>query len=128
VGILRRFDVRILAPCEEVSPPCQQSPFATEMEINMYYSEQIIYDLDKKEPYQLPKSGTVFAWEGMPKRHTHFIREVAHGYQIFTPKTLAEANDLLMKGYIQPAPIPQSHCWKCMGWESKHNKDGSCFK
>ena len=49
-------------------------------------------------------------------RYTDYKREERHA--LATPSSIEEAQDLLMKGLITPAPIPHTHHWRCRNWKS----------
>lgn len=93
----------------------------------MYLPGQIVYDLNKKVPFQM--SGDVWALDQYPKRHTHFIRpslkmtsqKNKEGlfyelYEIFLPASVKEAEKLLSLNLIIPAPCTPNHCWNCQAW------------
>jgi len=84
----------------------------------MYYNGQIVWDLDAKKPVQVGGGDTDWAWDNLPPRTTHFLHRVGHRYEIALPATLEEAEDLLAKNLITPAPTPPTHCWKCLNWLS----------
>jgi len=87
----------------------------------MFHDNQIVFDVFSQQPVKAYSPG---AW-----RATHFIHENGkRGYELFLPKSVEEAKQLLAEGRIAPAPLPYSHCTKCFNWMSNHNKDGSCFK
>ena len=85
----------------------------------MYLPGQVIYDLDKKVPVTIED---VWDIEQYPKRHTHFIKNVGtwdkaknlEHYRIATPKTIKEAEELLVKNLIAPSPEPPKDAWKLM--------------
>jgi hypothetical protein len=97
----------------------------------MYNYGQVIYDLDKQEPFVI---NDVWNPEDYPKRHTHFIKNTGQFtkeylfYEIALPKTVEEAKDLLAKNLITPSACPPTHCYKCQNWLTNHNKDGSCWE
>ena len=80
----------------------------------MYFPKQIVWDRDKKIPFQIPED--VWDIDSYPKRHTHFIKADDSNYIIATPKTIEEAVYLLDCGIISPAPTPDTHCWRCNNW------------
>lgn len=71
----------------------------------MYFSGQIIYDLDKKQPVQLAN-----AWDstGYPARSVHFVDTETIG--VVTPRTVADAKKLLAEGKIRPAKDSGHDC------------------
>lgn len=113
----------------------------------MYYSGQIIWDLDGQCPIRAEDIAELTGWAGHGKRRTtHFITaatredneyprevevsaspQVERQYVIALPKTAEEASALMREGRIFPAPVPYTHCTKCMNWLSNHKKDGSCW-
>ena len=90
----------------------------------MYLPGQIVYDKDAKAPARIPDD----VWDiGLyPKRSTNFIKDggykigVGKIVEIAMPKTIEEAQDLLDRGVIVPAPIANTHCWRCGNWWSNH--------
>lgn len=88
----------------------------------MYYPNQIVYDLDLKVPVRI--GSDIWDPASYPKRSTHFIRHTGkftrehEFYEIYSPKTIEEAERLLLRNRITPAPIYEDHCWKCCNWVS----------
>lgn len=82
----------------------------------MYYPNQIVYDKDAKKPFKI--GDDVWDKDSYPKRHIHFIKSVDHKFETALPVTIEEAEDLLAKGIIQPAPQSDTHCWKCGNWKN----------
>ena len=92
----------------------------------MYLPGQIVYDLDKKQPVQI--GDDVWDVSSYPERHTHFIKgtDEMKMYEIAFPSTIEEAQDLLGKNLITPAPCSPSHCWKCGNWKSNCKAFAKC--
>lgn len=87
----------------------------------MYYSGQIVHDLDDNKPIKCGND----PWAGRPaKRTQHYIDSEG----IFLPTSIEHAQILLKEGRIVPAPIPYSHCCKCLNWNTNHLSNGGCYK
>lgn len=84
----------------------------------MYEPGQVIFSFDTMQPVKL--EGSLWDESVYPKRHTHFIRStgvyvVVDKYEqkcvkgiiveAFCPQSVEEANELLRKGTISPAPL-----------------------
>lgn len=98
----------------------------------MFLPGQIVWDLDAKMPMKCDDP-----WNPDMLRHrlTHFIKHVEVKnilkglwltYELALPKTIEEAQDLMHKNIITPAPLPPTHFWKCRNWVSNHEK-GVCI-
>ena len=102
-----------------------------------YYNGQVVYDLDAKKPVKVGGAGDgQWAHFHGVKRSTHFITTPKESttssklgkYEIALPASVEEAQALMDEGRIMPAPVPYTHCAKCMNWWTNHNPDGSCWK
>lgn len=54
--------------------------------------------------------------QGYDYRYVDYRQE--REYSVALPKTVEEAEELLLKGLITPAPIPHTHHWRCRKWKS----------
>jgi hypothetical protein len=101
----------------------------------MYYPGQIVHDLEHNRPFQI---GDIWSPTGYPRRHTHYVKWARDGLRAeqvdghwtmhvvcFLPASIKEAEELLYKGIIVPAPKPPDHYWLCGNWLSNHNT-GNC--
>ena len=81
----------------------------------MYLDNQIVYDKLNKRPICIND-----IWESKQTNNTtHFIKcNEDHQYVLATPKSVKEATILLKRGIIVPAPVAETHCWKCGNWRS----------
>ena len=103
----------------------------------MYGPNQIIFDLDLKKPVRIGHN--VWDPDSYPKRHTHFIKSSSEltgkrapgglfleFVELACPRSIEEAEDLLAKGIIVPAPCSPDHCWKCGNWKSNCAEFKTC--
>lgn len=76
----------------------------------MFGPNQIVYDRELKKPVKAHSTNNAA---------THFIEvEGDSGYKVAHPNSCADAQLLLDRGVIAPAPCPPSHCWRCGNWKS----------
>jgi len=66
----------------------------------MYYNGQIVWDFDLKKPVKVEdKSGSTFAWEGIPKNSSCFVLKEGG---IYLPTSIEDALEKLDSGYLRP--------------------------
>ena len=88
----------------------------------MYYPNQVVWSFDLKAPVQI--GDDVWDTAAYPKgRTTHFMDGKG---EAACPKSIEEANILLQRNRITPAPVSESHCWSCHTWLS-HRPEKGCI-
>jgi hypothetical protein len=65
----------------------------------MYYDGQIVHDLDNDCPFKVGDGSSTFAWGNLPNNSTNYIDLKG---ELFLPKSIEEAKDLLKSGIILP--------------------------
>jgi hypothetical protein len=84
----------------------------------MYLPNQIVWSDKKKKPIKISD-----IWS--PKEISNTRHFIDGNSEIATPSSIEEANLLLERNRIAPAPLPTSHCWSCKDWLS-HNPRKGC--
>jgi hypothetical protein len=90
----------------------------------MYYNGQIVYDLDAKKPVKIDdawdltigRTTCFVAWEGLGGKARN--GEWCTVVRTALPSSVEEAQQDLDRGLIVPAPVSDTHCWKCRNWKS----------